>query len=127
MKKLDIIRKYNLEETYYCSPSGLSWSLETVLKILSLYDTEVAQKSMQIDSLRLSSENKELVRIFSKEILNFILGKYCKDIARMCGESEGDKRNNLSERMGQLLDLLQQEMKLIKSALISVELEYQIS
>ena len=118
-RKYNIIKKYNLEETFYCSPNGLSWSLETALKILSLNDAKLQQKSFQIDGLQLSIENENLVLLFSKEILNSILGEYRIDISRMFSISED--KNNLSERMRQLLALLEQEMDTVENALIQLD------
>jgi hypothetical protein len=119
-RKHDIITKYNLEDTYYCSPNGLSWSLETALKILSSNDTMMQQKSLHIDSLQLSTENENLVRVFSKEILKFILVGYHKDVARIWS-SPDNRDDGLSERMGQLIALLEQEMNMVQNALDSLE------
>ena len=95
------------------------WSLETALKILSLNDGELEQKSWHIDSLKLSTENQNLVGVFSKEILNFILVGYHKDIARIW--SSNDSRDGLSERMKQLVVLLEEEMNIVQNALTSLE------
>ena len=114
-RKFDVITKYCLEDTYYCSPNGLSWSLETALKILSLNDTKLVQKSFHINNLQLSTENEHLVSEFSKEILKSILVKYDKDIARIWLCTDG--KDGLSERMQQLVMLLEQEMNTVQSAL----------
>ena len=117
-RKSDIIAKYNLEETYYCSPNGLSWSLETALKILSLRDAKLEQKSSHIDNLQLLTENEHLVSEFSVKILKSILVDYHKDIARIWSCS--DSRDDLSERMRLLVVLLQQEMSSVETALSTV-------
>ena len=118
-RKYNIIKKYNLEETFYCSPNGLSWSLETALKILSLNDAKLEQRSFQIDGLELSIEKENLVLLFSKEILNSILGEYRIDIRRMFSISEN--KNSLTERMQQLLALLEQEKDTVENALIQLD------
>ena len=86
----------------------MSWSLETALKILSLNDTKLQQKSFHINNLQLSTENEHLVREFSKEILKSILVKYDKDIARIWLCTDG--KDGLSERMQRLVLLLEQEI-----------------
>ena len=118
-RKYKIIKKYNLEETFYCSPNGLSWSLETALKILSLNDPKLGQKSFHIDNLQLSTENENLAILFSKEILKSILVEYRIDITRISPSS--GSRNSLSARMGQLLALLEQEMNVVQNALILLD------
>lgn len=118
-KKYKLIKKYNLEETFYCSASGLSWSLETALKILSLNDPKLEQKSFHIDNLQLSMKNENLVLLFSKEILRSVLLGYRVDITRI--SSSSDSRDSLSEKMRQLLALLEEEMNTVQHALILLD------
>lgn len=115
--KYDIIAKYELEEAYYCSSNGLSWSLETAFKILASNDIKLKQKSLQIDKLQMSTENKKLAGIFAKEILKLILVGYQEDLTRVWSCNEGP---DLSEKMGQLITLLQQEINIVRTALSSL-------
>ena len=113
-RKWDIISKYNLEETYYFSPTGLSWSLETALKVFSLNDD---QQSFCIDTQELSIENENMVKLSSREILKCILEEYSRD--RTTIWSNGDE--GLSERMKILATLLQQEMSIVEHALVALK------
>ncbi|XP_028406087.1 SET domain-containing protein 4-like [Dendronephthya gigantea] len=116
----DVVSKYNLEATFFCSLNGLSWSLETVLKLLCLEDdSKIDLKSLCIESLEVSDENRVLMHILSREILKSILDNYQKDIARILSENS----NGLSDRMRQLEALLKGEMNVVKNALLSLDLK----
>lgn len=116
----DVITKYNLEATFFCSPNGLSWSLATALKLLCLEDdSKLESKSVHIESLEVSGKNKILLHLLSRAILKSILDGYQKDIAGMLSED----RNGLSDRMRQLEVLLKQEMNVVENTLLSLDLK----
>lgn len=113
-----MIEKYDLERTYFCTISGISWSLNAALKILVLSDLKLKESSgLNIESI--PNENDTLKRQILIDLLDLVLNKYSNDLSKIV--NYGKKGKCLSEQMKILVTLLEEEKYLVECSLSLID------
>ena len=120
--KYKIIQKYKLEDSFSCTPAGLSWSLKTAFKILALSESRIQDKSLNLEDVVLLPTEKRCYLTFSQNILRLLLKRNKNDLRKMKAYQSNQKDQRGSwDRMDLVHALLNQENEMLTNALAMLE------